>query len=110
MFDRRIAFHAWFAAGCLLGAASAFGQSGVIQGTLVDPQGAAVPNAKMLAYDEGKALVVREASTAGDGSFQLRPLLPGTYSVKAEAKGFKLFERKGLVLDPNQIMNVGSLP
>src|SRR5262245_45211215 len=111
MCDPRIAFHAWFAAGvCLLGAASAFGQSGVIQGTLVDPQGAAVPNANMLAYDEGKALVVRETSTAADGSFQLRPLLRGTYSVKAEAQAIRLFERTGLVLDPKQIMNVGSLP
>src|SRR5262249_5855222 len=86
-----------------------FGQSGIIQGTLVDPQSAAVSSAKISAYDEGKALVVRQTETGGDGSFQLQALPPGTYSIKAEASGFKLLERKGLVLDPNQIMNLGSL-
>src|SRR5689334_3482681 len=86
-----------------LSALSAFGQSGVIQGTLLDPQGASIGGAKVTALDEAKGLVVRETKTQADGSFQLRPLLQGTYTVKVENQGFKSFDRKGLVLDPNQI-------
>ena len=98
---------------CLLGLAlsvpSAFAQSGVIQGTVLDAQGGGVPNAKVTATDEAKQIVVRETTTAADGSFQLRPLLPAVYTVKIEASGFKIFSRSKLVLDPNQIMNLGTM-
>src|SRR6476646_8206290 len=86
-----------------------YGQTGLIQGTLLDPQGAAVPNVKVSAYDEEKNLVVRETVSADDGSFQLRPLLPGKYSLKAESKGFKTVEQTGLILDLNQVMNLGTI-
>ena len=90
-------------------AVPAFGQSGVIQGIVTDPQGAVIPNAKVAALDEAKRVVVRETFSGEDGAFQLRPLLPGTYTVKAEAQGFKALERESLVLDVNQIMNLGTL-
>ena len=86
-----------------------FGQTGVIEGIVTDPQGAVVPNAKLSAIDEAKGVVVRDTSSGADGSFQLNALLPGTYTVKAEAQGFKTLERKGLVLDVNQVMNLGAL-
>jgi hypothetical protein len=86
-----------------------FAQSGLIQGVVVDTQGAAIAQAKVMATDEAKGIVVREAVTGTDGSFQLRPLLPGTYTVQAVASGFKTLERIRLVLDPNQIMNLGNL-
>ncbi len=93
----------------LLGVVAAFCQTGVIQGTLVDSQQAVIVNAKVVAFDEAKALVVRETKSQPDGTFQLRPLLPGRYTVKADISGFKALERKGLVLDPNQILNLGTL-
>src|SRR5215470_928536 len=80
-------------------AISAYAQSGVIQGTLVDPQGGAIANAKVLAIDEAKGVVVLEASVDKDGAFQLMPLPRGTYTVKVEAEDFKKLDRKGLVLD-----------
>lgn len=89
--------------------ASAWSQNGVIQGTLTDPQGAAIGNARISAYDEAKSLVARESLSQADGGFQMRPLARGTYTIKAEAAGFKALERKGLVLDPNQIMDLGRL-
>ena len=98
-----------FAAVFTLISLPAFGQTGVIQGTITDPQGAAIPNVRVTALDEAKNLIVRETVSGQDGSFQLRPLLPGNYTVKAEMKGFKALERKGLVLDVNQIMNLGNL-
>lgn len=90
---------------CLTAAA----QNGSIQGFLMDSAGATVPKAKVVAVDEDKQLVAREALTGTDGSFALRPLLPGRYTVKAEAAGFKSLERTGLVLDQNQIMSLGNL-
>jgi hypothetical protein len=90
-------------------AVSAFGQSGAIQGTLVDPQGSAITNAKVLVIDEAKGLTVRETMTDKDGAFQLLPMPRGTYTLRAEASGFKTMERKGLVLDAYQILNLGSV-
>ncbi len=92
-----------------LSALPAFGQTGVIQGTLVDAQGGVILNAKVTAYDEVKALTVRETVTGSDGSFQLRPLLPGRYTVRAEAAGFKMLEGTALTLDPYQVMGLGNL-
>ncbi len=93
-----------------LSAQVAFGQSsGAILGVLLDPQNAAIANAKVTAVDEEKSVAVRETTSGTDGSFQLRPLLPGRYTVKAEVTGFKSLERKGLVLDANQIMDLGTL-
>src|SRR5688572_29982380 len=86
---------------------AAIAQTGTIQGLLVDAQGAAIPNAKVIATDEQKQLVVRETTTGTDGQFALRSLLPGTYTVKSEVTGFKGMERTGLILDQNQIMDLG---
>jgi hypothetical protein len=83
-----------------------YAQSGVIRGTVLDPTGATVGKATITAVDQAKGLAVRVAYSEPNGEFQLSPLGPGTYSVKAEASGFKSAERKGLVLDVNQIMSL----
>ena len=88
----------------------AFAQStGRIEGALFDVQGGAITGAKVTATDEAKQIVARETTTGVGGVFQLQPLLPGTYAVKIEGKGFKTVNRTNLVLDPNQIMNLGNL-
>lgn len=93
----------------LLLASAAWSQTGTIQGVLVDPQGAVLPNAKISATDEAKQLVARETTSGNDGHFYLRSLLPGTYTIRAEFPGFKALERSGLILDQNQIMDVGAV-
>lgn len=93
----------------LLLAQAAYGQSGTIQGILVDASGGAIPNAKVTATDEAKNLVVRETVTQADGQFYLRNLLPGEYTVKSESAGFKAMERTRLKLDQNQIMDLGAI-
>lgn len=98
------------AAGLVIWAALAgFGQSGLIEGVVVDPANAVVPQAKVSAFDEAKGIVVRETATGANGAFQLRPLLSGTYTLRVESPGFKTLEKKGLVLDAGQVMNIGSL-
>lgn len=84
-------------------------QTGTIQGILTDASGAAVPNAKVTALDQAKQLIVRESVTQTDGAFFLRSLLPGLYTVKSEASGFKGVEQTGLTLDQNQTMDLGTV-
>ena len=90
-----------------LGAASA--QTGSMQGTITDGAGASVPGAKITATDQDKKVVVRETTTNREGGFNLSPLLPGKYTVKVEASGFKTYESSNLTLDQNQVMNLGSI-
>ncbi|HEY6400076.1 MAG TPA: carboxypeptidase-like regulatory domain-containing protein, partial [Blastocatellia bacterium] len=102
----------WSSMCLLLGLASArtaFGQSASIQGALVDANGAAVANAKVAAIDEAKGLVVRETNADKDGLFLLLPLPRGTYTIQVEAQGFRKLDRKGLVLDAYQILNLGNV-
>lgn len=98
-----------FACLVVLAAPGLVAQSGLIQGVVVDPTDAVIPNAKVAAWDEGKGIIVREALSGPDGGFQLRPLLQGTYTVEVNGSGFKRLERKGLVLDAGEIMNLGSV-
>lgn len=90
-----------------VGFGSALAQTGTIQGNVADAAGATVPSAKVTAFDEDKNIVVRETTTSREGSFNLTPLLPGTYTVKIEAQGFKSYDSSNLRLDQNQIMNLG---
>jgi Carboxypeptidase regulatory-like domain/TonB-dependent Receptor Plug Domain len=90
-------------------AITAFAQSATIQGTLVDSLGGAIANAKVVAIDEAKGVLVRETNADKDGSFQLLPLPRGVYTVQVEAQGFKKLDRSGLVLDAYQILNLGNV-
>ena len=92
-----------------LSVGSALAQTGTIQGIVVDSAGATVPNAKVSAFDQDKNVVVRETTTTRDGAFALSPLLPGNYTVKIEATGFKSYESSNLKLDQQQIMNLGAI-
>jgi hypothetical protein len=77
-----------FMLGCA--AAPAFAQSdrGSITGTVADPGGAVVQNAKITAtsLDTGE---VREATTNAEGNYTLPELRAGLYKINAEAQGFK---------------------
>src|SRR5690242_11906886 len=93
----------------VLGIVPLFAQNGVIQGIVVDPQGADIPNASVTAIDASKGVVVRQSTSAQDGSFQLQPLPPGNYTITAESPGMKKLERPGIVLDVNQTLNLGQV-
>ncbi len=89
------------------GSCAAFAQTGAIQGVITDGAGSSIPKAKVTALDQDKQVVAREASTSTLGAFYLTPLLPGHYTIRVEATGFKAFESKDLTLDQNQVMNLG---
>lgn len=77
--------------------------TGGLQGTVRDPSGAVVPDAKVVVT--GSSLVgSKEAQTDSAGYYRFANLPPGTYTLTVTAKGFKTVKREGLVLE------VGHLP
>jgi len=80
-------------------ATTAFAQRdlGTITGTVTDPQGGVVPNVKITITEVATGLSYEVVSGA-DGSY-LRPALkPGTYTITAEAQGFRRIEQRNVVL------------
>jgi hypothetical protein len=61
--------------------------NGSISGTVTDATGAVVPGAKVTMIGPTGQTV--HATTGGAGTYSSGELVPGTYSVRAEAKGFK---------------------
>ena len=61
--------------------------NGSISGTVTDATGAVVPNAKVTMTGPTGQTV--HATTSGAGTYSSGALVPGAYSVRAEAKGFK---------------------
>src|SRR5437867_3642770 len=68
---------------------------GSIIGTVTDPSGAAVPNAKVRVTSISKGTSY-EATTNADGNYSVTHLIPDTYNVRVEAPGFKAFETKNI--------------
>lgn len=69
-----------------------------IVGTVTDPSGSVVPNADITVTDNSTGQV-RSLKTTENGEYNVPALLIGRYSVKAEAPGFKVSERTGVVLN-----------
>jgi hypothetical protein len=64
------------------------GARGAIAGSIKDPSGAAVPNAKVEITNKQTGVIERAVTTSSDGSFSA-PLLPiGMYRVVITASGF----------------------
>src|SRR5215469_5068089 len=83
----------------LLCAASLHGQEtrATVSGTLLDPSGAAVPNASVTATEirTGVKIVTVSDTT---GNYNIPFLAPGEYELAADAPGFGHFVRRGIVL------------
>ncbi|MFZ0733465.1 MAG: carboxypeptidase regulatory-like domain-containing protein [Candidatus Sulfotelmatobacter sp.] len=61
--------------------------NGSVSGTVTDDTGAVVPNAKVTMI--GPTGQTIHATTSGQGAYSSGALIPGKYSVRVEAKGFK---------------------
>ena len=72
----------------LLGTAAYGQETASIVGTVTDPTGAAVPNAKITITNTDTG-IVRTTTTNATGSYAARELAIGHYNVRVEAAGFK---------------------
>ena len=71
--------------------------TGIIQGTVTDASGAAIPNATVT-ITETQTNISYNVVTSGQGNYVSPPLKVGIYSVSASAQGFKTYTRKGITL------------
>src|SRR5258708_20043742 len=94
----RKTLHVLFGAvGVLLLCLPAFSQGnfGRILGTVTDQSGGVVANATVSVIDTERN-TSRTLSTDDAGEYNAPNLVPSTYTVRAEAKGFKKLERQGV--------------
>lgn len=97
-------------------ALNAFGQSdnSTISGTVKDPGGAVIPNAKVLVKNEDTGFE-RSAATNESGYYTVPNIPPGYYTITVEAKGFKKFQSSrnkleaAIPLAVNTDMTVGEI-
>lgn len=82
--------------------------SGSIAGTVVDKQGAVVPNAKVALVDVNQG-DMRESVTNADGLFFFNPLKPSVYTVRVEVSGFKRAERTEVKVFANDRLDLGRI-
>jgi hypothetical protein len=85
-------------AALLLLSTQVFAQQATIVGTITDPSGSVIPNVSVAVTDVDTG-EVRTIKTNDDGQFTAASLLIGHYNVKAEAPGFSVAERTGIVLN-----------
>src|SRR5438270_10561545 len=71
---------------------------GSILGTVTDPNGAAVPNAKVTVTNVRKG-TSDATTTNGDGNYSVTHLIPNVYTVKVEAPNFKSTQTDNVVVN-----------
>src|SRR5579863_3947498 len=81
------------------------GTAGKILGTVTDQSGGAIAGATVIVTDVDRN-VPRTLVTDQAGAYSAPNLLPGNYKVRSEAKGFKAFERTGIILELNGELRV----
>src|SRR5256885_14944898 len=73
-------------------------QNGQFTGTITDPSGAAIANAKVTAVNPATNLSVA-ATTNATGLYTLKELPPGSYKITAEAPGFRTSSNADVALN-----------
>ncbi len=78
---------------------------GSITGVVTDPSGAVIPGAKVTVISEGQGMV-RSAITGNGGAFSVPNLSVGPYRLQVSSSGFAQYDRSGLNLSANEVLNV----
>src|ERR1700722_5425572 len=79
---------------------------GTLRGTVTDPSGAIVNDAKVSVVDETTNIEVRRTTTDAHGDYEIPDVKPGTYRVTAEREGFRSFIAVDVLIDPTQIRRI----
>jgi hypothetical protein len=84
---------------------AAYGQtlasSAALSGSVSDSSGARIPNANVTLNSVEKG-ITRDFKTDSEGNFSFSLLPAGTYTLTAQATGFKTFKQQGITLDVGQ--------
>jgi hypothetical protein len=79
--------------------------SGTISGTVTDPSGAVIANAKVVVHNDDTG-VQRTLTTSGIGTFTAPAVPIGSYTVSVDASGFAAYKRTGITLTVGQTLNL----
>jgi carboxypeptidase family protein/TonB-dependent receptor-like protein len=79
-----------------------------IAGTVTDPTGAVVPDAKVTVTNNATE-VVSNALTSSAGTFTITDLIPGSYAVKIEKGGFAIAILKNVYVDVSRVTNADAV-
>lgn len=92
----------------LLPLSNVFGQTvfSNLVGTVVDQTKSVVPGIEVLLTDRATG-AVRTAQSNEAGIFRISGLMPGTYSLKIQAKGFKTYIRDEISLSSSEMRDLG---
>src|SRR5690348_2848421 len=81
------------------------GNFGRILGAVTDQTGGVISSATVTIIDKDRG-VARTLITDSAGEYDAPTLIPGTYMVRAEARGFKTLERQNVVLEVGKEIRV----
>ncbi len=81
--------------------------SGALNGVVTDPSGGVIAKAAVRLTDAAGASI--DTATNREGFYEFKGLVPGTYTLKAVAKGFAIFTREDLQIlaGKTQQVNIG---
>jgi Carboxypeptidase regulatory-like domain len=82
--------------------------SATLSGTVLDASGAVVADA-MITLKNNASGDLRSTTSNGDGYFTFAAVPPGTYSIKVEKAGFRVWEVKSVVLNSADQRNVSGI-
>src|SRR6202453_4811595 len=81
--------------------------NGRIVGRVSDPTGAILSGAKVTLSNEATG-ITRDALTNDSGDYTFVEVVPGTYTVQFDLKGFKKNVQKSVIVDVNQVVTLNS--
>jgi hypothetical protein len=90
------------------GSACPQGSTGRILGSVTDQSGGNVAGATVTITDVARG-VSQTLTTDSDGEYLAINLLPGTYTVRAEYKGFKGFERRNILIEVGKDVRIDAV-
>jgi hypothetical protein len=90
------------------GSAYPQGSTGRILGSVTDQSGGNVAGATLTITDVARG-VSQTLTTDSDGEYVASNLVPGTYTVRAEYKGFKTFERKNILIEVGKDVRIDTV-
>jgi hypothetical protein len=90
------------------GSACPQGSTGRILGSVTDESGGNVAGATVTITDVARG-VSQTLTTDSDGAFVALNLVPGTYTVRAEYRGFKSFERKNILIEVGKDVRIDAV-
>ena len=78
---------------------------GTLTGNVTDAQGANIPGATVTIKDENTGLEL-SGVTDGEGTYTIRNITGGTYTLKASLQGFKEFVQTGIPITAGGIVRI----